>query len=179
MKRTISLTTAIAAIAVPAAVAASGVTISAYGIGGARPGGSEAAYARFLGSDAQREATVRTNPAFSRLFSRTRRAAVYFKKQTQKAVVVVTWNKSDRNAAGFGPCSPIAQLKKAYGSKLKPVKSETYASGAYAYSLGHLIFGAHGHGGHPSTHVTAVGLYADTSEPTATNFTIAIDEAVC
>ena len=180
MKIVISLTPALAAIAiaVPAALATSGVTISTFGIGGAKPGGAEAAYARFLGSDVQRESTLQRNPAFSRLVSGSRRAAVYFKKQTRTAVVITTWNKTDRTAAGIGPCSPIAQLKKAYGSKLKPVKSETYASGVYAYSLGKLIFGAAGNG-RPSTHVTAVGLYSGTKEPTATDFTIGLDRAVC
>ncbi len=178
MKSLLTLAAALAAIATPFAVAATTASISTISIAGAKPGNPEAAYAAFLGSDVRREATLQRNPAFSRLVSRTRHSAVYFKKQTRKAVVVTTWNKTDRTAAGVGPCSPITLLKKVYAGKLKPVKSETYASGVYAYALGKLIFGAAGNG-RPSTHITAVGLYSGTKEPTATDFTIALDRAVC
>jgi hypothetical protein len=178
MQRTVVAMVALTVVVAPLAIGAATGLISATSIAGAKPGGAEDDYASFLGANARIEPTLRRNRGFSRFVSHSRRAAVYFKKKTGAAVVITTWNKTDRTAAGVGPCSPIATLKKVYGGRLKPSKTETYASGVYAYRLGNLIFGAAG-SGRPSKRVTAVGLYADVTEAAATDFTLAFERAVC
>ena len=178
MKRAIVVVGALTLMITPLAIGATTGLISPKSIAGAKLGGTEDVYAGFLGTDAQVEPTLQRNRGFSRLVSRPRRAAVYFKRNTGKAVVITTWSKADRTAAGVGPCSPIATLKKVYGAKLKPSKTETYASGVYAYRLGSLVFAAAGRG-RPSKRVTAVGLYANVTEATATDFTLAFERAAC
>lgn len=178
MKRAIVVAGALTLMVVPLAIGAATGLISAKSIAGAKLGGTEDVYAGFLGADAQIEPTLQRNRGFSRLVSPSRRAAVYFKKSTGKAVVITTWSKADRTAAGVGPCSPIATLKKVYRDRLKPSNTETYASGVYAYRLGNLVFAAAGTG-KPSKRVTAVGLYANVTEATATDFTLAFERAAC
>jgi hypothetical protein len=88
--------------------------------------------------------------------------AVYFERPGGPAVEITTSNKDFTTAAGIGPCSSIADLKRAYGNALKPVPNSTIDGKVYAYVVGnHLIFGANGAPPNPSTHVTAVGIYTD------------------
>ena len=89
-----------------------------------------------------------------------RKVAIYFESHTGPAVAITTWNKDFRTAAGIGPCSSIEDLKNAYGNALRPSPHNTIDGKAYAYIVGHLIFGANGRPPHPSTHVTAVGIYS-------------------
>ncbi len=89
-----------------------------------------------------------------------RKVAIYFETPGGKAVAITTWNKDFRTAAGIGPCSSIEDLKHAYGMALRPSPANTINGKAYAYIVGHLIFGANGKPPHPSTHVTAVGIYS-------------------
>jgi len=90
-----------------------------------------------------------------------RKVAIYFESRGGPAVAVTTWNKDFRTAAGIGPCSSIDDLKNAYGNVLQPSPENTIDGKAYAYIVGHVIFGANGKPPHPSTHVTAVGIYSD------------------
>ena len=76
-------------------------------------------------------------------------------------MLVTTWNRAYRTAAGIGPCSTVAQLKKAYGSKLKPSAFNTQHGSVYVYTLGDLLFAAA-----DLETVNAVGLY-DSKAPDA------------
>ncbi len=89
-----------------------------------------------------------------------RKLSMYFEHPGGGAVEITTWNKEFRTAAGVGPCSSIADLTRAYGSALKPSRPNTIDGKVYAYAVGHLLFGANGKPPHPSTHVTAVGIYS-------------------
>ena len=60
--------------------------------------------------------------------STSRKIAVYFasgepqgeiRSGAARAVEITTWNRADRTADGVGPCSTLAQLKAAYGARLK------------------------------------------------------------
>ena len=80
------------------------------------------------------------------------------------AIEINTWNRADRTAAGVGPCSTVAQLKAAYGSRLKPQSGSEAGHGRfYAYLLGKtLLFGI---GGPPySGQVHTVALYSRPSD---------------
>jgi len=77
----------------------------------------------------------------SKLTFPDRQVAIYFKGLTDTAVEITTWNKAYRTAEGVGPCSPITELKKVYGKRLKPSKFNTQRGIVYAYTVGKsLIF---------------------------------------
>jgi tRNA A-37 threonylcarbamoyl transferase component Bud32 len=99
-------------------------------------------------------------PDYPALIYFGRQLAVYFEKAGGRAVEITTWNKDSRTAAGVGPCSSIEDLKNAYGNALRPSPQNTIDGKVYAYIVGHLIFGANGKPPHPSTRVTAVGVYS-------------------
>ena len=99
-------------------------------------------------------------PNYPTLRYSDRKVAIYFASRTSPAVAITTWNKDFRTAAGIGPCSSVEDLKNAYGNALRPSPRNTIDGKAYAYIVGHLIFGANGRPPHPSTHVTAVGIYS-------------------
>jgi hypothetical protein len=87
---------------------------------------------------------------------------VYFKGLTDTAVEVTTWNRTFKTAEGVGPCTTVAQLKKAYGSRLRPSPRNTLGGKVYAYLVGRsLIFATPGPDPipGPSKYVTAVALY--------------------
>jgi hypothetical protein len=96
-----------------------------------------------------------------------RGVSVYFDQQVDKGIIVTTWNKSFRTAAGIGPCSTIADAKATYGNRFRPDKHSTINGKVYAYTLGkNLVFAANGKPPQPSKYVTAVALY-DGSAPGA------------
>jgi hypothetical protein len=65
----------------------------------------------------------------------------YFRAGTKGVVVVTTWSKYLRTDEQIGPCSKVAALKAAYGSRLLPFR---LAGKVVAYRLGNLIFATHG-----------------------------------
>lgn len=134
------------------------VTISQTSIAGATLGQTQADYKELYGIGWR--ADVVTEPDFPVLIFQHRRQAIYFHPDTRRGIIVTTWNRDHRTAAGVGPCSTIEELKSAYGSALKPSRWSTQKGKVYAYTVGeNLLFAANGLPPNPSTFVTAVVLY--------------------
>jgi tRNA A-37 threonylcarbamoyl transferase component Bud32 len=135
-------------------------SISQSSIAGAKLGLEPNAYMKLFGGPGRRELVSGTG--HTRLTFDKRRVAIYFKGFTDTAVEVTTWNKAFRTAEGIGPCSTIAEAKKAYGRRFEPSPWSTLGGRVYAYTVGkNLIFAAQGPGrpGLPSEQVSAVALY--------------------
>jgi hypothetical protein len=68
--------------------------------------------------------------------------AVYFHQGGKRAIIITTWNPRYRTAAGIGPCSTIAAMKKAYGSAVAGAWSGTGTDGTvHSYVVGNnLLF---------------------------------------
>jgi tRNA A-37 threonylcarbamoyl transferase component Bud32 len=132
--------------------------ITAASIAGATLGLTNDDYKALFGVGWREEIFEGPNYPTLRYFSR--KVAIYFESPGGPAVAITTWNRDFRTAAGIGPCSSIDDLKNAYGNALQPSPENTIDGKAYAYVVGHLIFGANGKPPHPSTHVTAVGIYS-------------------
>jgi predicted Ser/Thr protein kinase len=134
------------------------VNITQTSIAGARIGLPEDAYKDLYGIGWR--ADVVSAPNFPVLIFHNRQESVYFDPDTRRAIIVTTWNRNHRTAAGVGPCSTIEELKSAYGSALKPSSWNTIDGKVYAYLVGkNLLFAANGLPPNPSTLVTAVALY--------------------
>jgi hypothetical protein len=74
------------------------------------------------------------------------------------ADVITTWNKDFRTAAGIGPCSTIAEMKKAYGNAVVPSLFGTSPDGKKVHSwvVGrNLLFSV----GQNQKTISAVALY--------------------
>jgi hypothetical protein len=102
-------------------------------------------------------------PHFPVLYYFDRGIGIYFKKPGGESIIMTTWNKHYRTAAGVGPCTPIRVLKNVYGNALQPSPDSTVGGKVYAYTVGHIIFGDNGPPGRPSTRVTSVGVYRGTT----------------
>ncbi len=144
--------------------AASAPPITQASIAGVRLGMPASAYKRILGKPFHYTNGTPDNPGqpkhYSRLVFPKKQVSVYFSNRANKGVVIATWNKAYRTAAGVGPCSPIWRLRASYGTRVKPSKFNTIHSVVYAYTLGkNLIFATNN-----LTTVEAVGLY-DGSDP--------------
>ena len=66
-----------------------------------------------------------------------RRASVFFRSSGGGAIGIVVWGEQYRTAARVGPCSTAAQLKRAYGTRLRPFRLQGKLMG---YRLGRLFF---------------------------------------
>jgi tRNA A-37 threonylcarbamoyl transferase component Bud32 len=102
---------------------------------------------------------VFATPNFPVLYYFDRKLGIYFRRLGGNSIIETTWNKHYRTAAGVGPCTSITRLKHVYGNALRPSPANTSHGQAYAYVIGHMVFGANGPPGHPSPTVTAVGIY--------------------
>jgi hypothetical protein len=102
-------------------------------------------------------------PQFPVLYYFDRGIGIYFRRPGGSSIIMTTWNKHYRTAAGVGPCTSIGRLKDVYGNALRPSPDNTFHGKPYAYVIGHLVFGANGPPGHPSPTVTAVGVYRGTT----------------
>ena len=133
-------------------------TISASSIAGARLGESTVILEHLWGFG--RKLSMQTPPNYSLLTSSSRHVSAYFVGSTDKAVEITTWNSNDRTPEGIGPCSSVADLKRAYGKRLRPSPNATHDGIVTAWLLGkHMIFATT-----PTdrpTQVLAVGLYSD------------------
>ena len=170
----ISAAVVVVAIAIPVALAATASSnITPRSIAGARLGLGKAAYKKLLGTPVRYQAAAggqfTSDPGFqqpadyARLVFAKRKMYVYFQDGTPGAIEIVTWNKAYRTAKGVGPCSTLAQVKKAYGKRLKPNPANTILDGTvFSYLVGRslifLFFDTH-HPGTPAKDATAVALY--------------------
>lgn len=128
-------------------------------IGGAKLGLSARAYKMLLGKPVFRAplfTPARVQPTgWSYLVFGKRELSVYFAPQKDRGAVITTWSRSYKTAAGVGPCSTIAELKLAYGNRLKSSKFSTFHGVVHAYTRRrNLIFESTNH-----SYVEAVGLY--------------------
>jgi hypothetical protein len=127
-------------------------------IAGARLGLTKAAYKRLFPLGWRED--VFGMPNFTVLIFTARETSVYIDRSTRKGIIVTTWNRTYRTAAGVGPCSSLDELKSAYGSELKPSPMNTQKGKAYAYVVSrNLIFAMGGKPPNPSKTVAAVALY--------------------
>ena len=62
---------------------------------------------------------------------------MFFRSSGGGAIGIVVWDEQYRTAARVGPCSTAAQLKRAYGTRLRPFRLQGKVVG---YRLGRLFF---------------------------------------
>jgi len=83
----------------------------------------------------------RLEDGYVRLVSPRQKLESYFRTGTKGAAVVTTWNRRLATGLGIGPCSTVAALKRAYGSRLAPFRQ---GAKIVAYRLGNLVFTVEG-----------------------------------
>jgi hypothetical protein len=83
----------------------------------------------------------RLEDGYLRLVSTRQKVESYFRSGTKGVAVVTTWNRQLKTDEQIGPCSTVAELKRAYGSRLVPFRQ---AGRIVAYRLGALIFTVEG-----------------------------------
>jgi hypothetical protein len=167
---------AFGAFAVPVALAATAAAnITATSIAGAKLGLGKVAYKKLLGAPVRFQAALGGDMGeggfqqpsdYTRLVFTKRKMDVYFQGGVDHAIMITTWNRSYRSAEGVGPCSTLAQVKKAYGKRLKPNPGNTIGTSVFSYLVGRtLIFEFANTVAHPavSKFVTSVALYDGTA----------------
>ncbi len=175
MRRSIGITAAVlaVAIAIPVALAATtSSSITPTSIAGAKLGLGKVAYTRIFGRPVRYQAAgggKYSDPGFqqpqnyARLVFAKRKTFVYFGEGVDHAIEITTWNKAYRTPEGVGPCSSFAQVKAAYGKRLKPNPANTTLDGTvFSYTVGRSLifeFSDVHHGGTPAKDVTAVALF--------------------
>jgi hypothetical protein len=144
-----------ASVAVAALALAGGATATApvlrmtqTSIAGAKLGLARAAYRKPFGGSPK---IARLEGGLTRL-DFPRNASVFFRSSGGGAIGIVVWGEQYRTAARIGPCSTAAQLKRAYGSRLRAFRFEGKVVG---YRLDRLFFSAE-----DGRHVGAVQLSA-------------------
>jgi hypothetical protein len=121
-------------LAVPVALAGRTAAIEPSSIAGAKTGLTKSAYKRLLGRPVVVEYLEND---YSRLVFTRRKIEVYFHGKSDSGVVVGTWSRAYRTAKGVGPCSTVAALRAAYGTRLARV---LVAGSRAGYRLGRLVF---------------------------------------
>jgi tRNA A-37 threonylcarbamoyl transferase component Bud32 len=141
-------------------------SITPTSIGGIGLGLQEASYNRTFGTPASIIALKYPSNWAVQPFQ-TRDVKVYYRAGTAhsvesgkaRAIEITTWSRTDRTAAGVGPCSTVGQLKGAYGARLKPQAKNTIDGKVYGYTVGKSLFFAVYGPPHPRF-VQSVALYA-------------------
>jgi serine/threonine-protein kinase len=130
-------------------------------IDGARLGLTPTSYNKLFGERGRTDVfNFNSSPLFNIDIFGDRGVSAYFNLGLNSGVIITTWNKNFKTAAGIGPCSTIAAAKAAYGQAFKPSRQNTIHGKVYAYTLGkNLVFAANGKPPHPTNYVTAVALY--------------------
>ena len=150
------------------------VTITPTTLAGAKLGDSSAFLQRLWGSPF-RQVSTQTPADYAVLSQSGREVSAYFLGTDDKAVEFTTWNSSARTAEGIGPCSTLAQLRKAYGTRLKPSPNNTHNGVVFGYTVGRHLFFAMGPGLKPKL-VEAVALYSNKLSEASFN---ALNEGPC
>jgi hypothetical protein len=83
----------------------------------------------------------RLEDGYLRFVSTRQKLESYFRTGTKGVAVVTTWNRQLTTEQGIGPCSTVAALKHAYGTRLVPFRQ---GGRVVAYRLGNLIFTTEG-----------------------------------
>ena len=83
----------------------------------------------------------RLEDGYDRLVSERQKVEVYFRAGAKGVVVVTTWNRTLQTDEHVGPCSTVAALKAAYGTRLQPFRQ---SGKTIAYRLGNLVFTTEG-----------------------------------
>ena len=100
-------------------------------IDGAQLGFNAARYEKLFGGW---RASELTDVKYSSLAFEQPEVAVYFPPKKKRADIITTWNRNYRTAAGVGPCSTIAQVKRAYGAAVQPSRAGTSPNGKVHWS---------------------------------------------
>ncbi len=111
---------------------ASGITSSR--IAGAGLGKTVAEYRTVLGP----VSVGQLEGGYTRL---TARGKVEVYLRGGEGVAITTWKRANTTAEGVGPCSSVADLKRAYGSKLRAAR---FLGTLHGYRLGKLLFATEG-----------------------------------
>ncbi len=178
--------TAAAAAAVAGVLASRGSqatpTISETAMGGLALGASDSDYEGAWGPSSI--GALKYPEDYAKRTFGERKVAVYFasgdiqgaiRNGDARVVEITTWNESDQTEAGVGPCSTVAELKTAYGGRLKPVPGNIIKGKVYGYTVGNKLFFGVGPLGRP-THVGVVAVYANPLQYAGFN---ALSEASC
>ena len=89
---------------------------------------------RLLGTPWRQD--VFSAPGYPTLIFHERDISVYFDGKKPHAIIVTTWNPDYRIAGGVGPCSTLAEAKRAFGNALKPSRWNTQHGRVYGYTVG-------------------------------------------
>ncbi len=119
-------------------------------IAGAELGRSRTAYRKPFGGNPK---IARLEGGLTRL-DFPRNASVVFRSSGGGAIGIVVWGEQYRTGARVGPCSTTTQLKRAYGTRLRPFRLQGKVVG---YRLGRLFFAVE-----DGRHVGVVQLSAGT-----------------
>ena len=130
------------------------VTITPTSIGSAKLGDSNITLERLWNGGSK--LTTQFPADYSLLRQSLLDVSAYFSGTVDKAVELTTWNANDRTDAGVGPCSTLAELKRAYGKRLKLVPNNH----GYGYTVGKHLFFAIGSPPHPRF-VQSVAVYSN------------------
>jgi len=133
MLRTASVVLGALVLAGAAGATAPVLRITQISIAGAKLGLSRTAYRKPFGGAPK---LARLEGGLTRL-DFPRNASVFFRSSGGGAIGIVVWDEQYRTAARVGPCSTAAQLKRAYGTRLRPFRLQGKVVG---YRLGRLFF---------------------------------------
>ena len=117
------------------AAAAAGDTITPAAIGGSGLGASSETYAALLGTPF----VTAYADGSTRLLLKHGQIQVYLGAKTKRGIAVTVSEPGYKLANGIHPCSPVAALTHAYGSRLVAVRLPA-RSQPVAYRLGSLLF---------------------------------------
>jgi hypothetical protein len=138
----------------PSATTTGPPSITQTSIAGAELGESKEFYGKRFGAYKQLTLTEMQPWIPGRSFGQPG-VAVYFRANADRADIITTWNPRNRTAAGIGPCSTLAALKKAYGKNVHPTPHHPDGEPVPAYVVGpNLIFETQN-----QRTISAVGLY--------------------
>ena len=133
MLRTASVVLGALVLAGAAGATAPVLRITQISIAGAKLGLSRTVYRKPFGGAPK---LARLEGGLTRL-DFPRNASVFFRSSGGGAIGIVVWDEQYRTAARVGPCSTAAQLKRAYGTRLRPFRLQGKVVG---YRLGRLFF---------------------------------------